>query len=451
MAVPAGAGLALAVAAVPAVLVGEGDGSWTFVYLALVTLVTAVSVTVAAARSHGRLRLAWGLVAVSCFVASVPLAEAGARGPTRGGGSWPLRLIAALLAAVSLVAFPGTVSGIRRWVLLGLDGWLLGGSLFVGLWLATVPGSRLLDSPESVAMGSVWLLGDLALASTVLALTLGLPRGTRTGGVLLALVGVALAHGDLYRAFVGEGSWTPITQGAYVASWTFAGVLIAVTPWVARSPFRAGTMRVPTSPGLRAPYLVACLAIASTTIAWAFGLPSDLLLSAVVTLWSLVTSQVLLAIENRRLVTQVSRQADMFRTKATQDGLTGLPNRSEFTGRVEAALHGSSRGHVAVLFIDLDGFKDVNDSFGHAVGDELLIETATRLAAEVRETDVVARFGGDEFVALLSEGRSTARRARTSRRSGPRRSGSPGGCAAPRRPRVSRRCDPGSGSSGRRR
>jgi diguanylate cyclase (GGDEF)-like protein len=396
--------VAVALGAVPAVLGGEGDGAWMFAYVAIVAVLAGVALLVAAARATGRLRLAWGLLASSCFMAGVVLGQLTiADRPT--AASWVPRLLASILAAVALAAFPGTVTGLQRWVLLGLDGWLLGGSVFVGLWLATVPGTRLVDSPEGLALGSIWLLGDLALVSTVLALTLRLPKGTRTGGAALALVGVALAHGDLYRAFVGDGTWTPITRAAYVGSWTAAGVLLAATPWLAHSPFRAGTMRVPTSPGLRLPYLVACVAIAATTIAWAFGRPSDPLLSAVVLtlLWSLVTSQVLLAIENRRLVSQVSRQADMFRTRATQDGLTGLPNRSEFTGRVEAALHGPHRGHVAVLFIDLDGFKDVNDSFGHAVGDELLIETATRLAAEVRETDVVARFGGDEFVALLND------------------------------------------------
>jgi diguanylate cyclase (GGDEF)-like protein len=99
----------------------------------------------------------------------------------------------------------------------------------------------------------------------------------------------------------------------------------------------------------------------------------------------------------------MTQQADLFRDRATRDLLTGLPNRDVFTGRVQLALTGETRGAVAVLFVDLDGFKDVNDSFGHAIGDELLVEAANRLAREVRETDVVARFGGDEFVALLAD------------------------------------------------
>ena len=124
--------VALAVAAVPVVLSGDGDGSWTFVYLAGITLVTSASVAVAAVRSSGRLRLAWGLMALSCAIAAVSLAQL-ALVPHPADGAWLPRFVAAVLAAAALVTFPGTVSGIQRWVLLGLDGWLLGGSLFVCL------------------------------------------------------------------------------------------------------------------------------------------------------------------------------------------------------------------------------------------------------------------------------------------------------------------------------
>ena len=86
--------------------------------------------------------------------------------------------------------------------------------------------------------------------------------------------------------------------------------------------------------------------------------------------------------------------------QALQDPLTGLANRTALWQHLERALD-DDRGHPAVLFIDLDDFKDINDSLGHTAGDELLIEMATRLHRCARSSDTVVRFGGDEFVLLL--------------------------------------------------
>src|SRR5690606_7465734 len=83
--------------------------------------------------------------------------------------------------------------------------------------------------------------------------------------------------------------------------------------------------------------------------------------------------------------------------------LTGLANRSLLDARLQQAIADARRckQHLAVLFIDLDRFKNINDSLGHQVGDELLVQVAERLRSEVRETDIVARLGGDEFVIAL--------------------------------------------------
>ena len=87
---------------------------------------------------------------------------------------------------------------------------------------------------------------------------------------------------------------------------------------------------------------------------------------------------------------------------ALHDHLTGLPNRSVFDDRLEHALQRRRNGHggVAVLFIDIDGFKRLNDSFGHGAGDDVLREAAARIRSAVRPHDTVARLGGDEFTVL---------------------------------------------------
>lgn len=88
---------------------------------------------------------------------------------------------------------------------------------------------------------------------------------------------------------------------------------------------------------------------------------------------------------------------------AHHDALTGLPNRTLFGDRFDMALRQAARkgDHVALLCLDLDGFKAINDSFGHGVGDQVLCEVAARLQRYVRDSDTVARMGGDEFSILL--------------------------------------------------
>ncbi|MGQ0508973.1 MAG: diguanylate cyclase domain-containing protein [Betaproteobacteria bacterium] len=90
---------------------------------------------------------------------------------------------------------------------------------------------------------------------------------------------------------------------------------------------------------------------------------------------------------------------------AHHDSLTGLPNRLLFNDRLQQALAQAKRNsrQFALLYLDLDRFKPVNDSFGHAIGDELLVNAGARLLRQVRESDTVARIGGDEFAVILAD------------------------------------------------
>jgi diguanylate cyclase len=104
----------------------------------------------------------------------------------------------------------------------------------------------------------------------------------------------------------------------------------------------------------------------------------------------------------QELVTLRAREAQAQRL-ADQDGLTGLYNRRRMLELLDSAIADAARKEqcVGLLFIDLNDFKSINDEYGHAAGDKILATVATRIAARVRNSDVVCRYGGDEFVVVL--------------------------------------------------
>lgn len=123
-----------------------------------------------------------------------------------------------------------------------------------------------------------------------------------------------------------------------------------------------------------------------------------------------------LAIAHVQDITDQRRAAEQLRWAATHDELTRLPNRSQFTAELTERLASSPLGSIAVMFIDLDNFKVINDSLGHATGDQLLRGMTQRLRAVLRDHDMLSRFGGDEFIVMLSQFGTDATPAATAER-----------------------------------
>jgi diguanylate cyclase (GGDEF)-like protein len=150
--------------------------------------------------------------------------------------------------------------------------------------------------------------------------------------------------------------------------------------------------------------------------AWAMVFPAGILLDAFAPsvhvedeVWNIPKYIVVVGI----LLTFLQEQIEKTEHLALHDALTGVPNRRLFEDRLQKALEHAERDDtgVAVLMVDLDGFKEVNDLYGHAMGDAVLVAFAERLQALVRKSDTVARTGGDEFTLIIADVRESWDRA----------------------------------------
>ena len=152
---------------------------------------------------------------------------------------------------------------------------------------------------------------------------------------------------------------------------------------------------VGTADVVAVPLLAGSTFLGVATAGWATGEAPTQLDGDVLARLRGVGDQATTALQKARLLATVSHQA-------THDALTGLPNRTLFLERLVATIPTAAEGaHVAVLFCDLDRFKQVNDTLGHAAGDELLRQVAARLRGAVRPGDLVGRLSGDEFAIIL--------------------------------------------------
>jgi len=236
--------------------------------------------------------------------------------------------------------------------------------------LVLAPGPKRGPTPYLVAALSLSLIGDV-LISMLPALLPALSRSgqaERLDGVLLianSLFVAALAHPDASRiADPGPKQMERLHPARVI----FLGVALLVLPVIA---------------GLRS---------------------FDSVLSRVSLLCSVTVLTTLILVRFVFVVREQERSRAALAHQAAHDQLTGLANRQAVRSQLEAVLARRRGGYAPVLFyLDLDGFKQVNDRHGHAAGDFLLVEFARRLRAELHPTDTAARLGGDEFVVLAEE------------------------------------------------
>ena len=210
----------------------------------------------------------------------------------------------------------------------------------------------------------------------VLPATLGNSESTAwRNGSTLRVTGICSVQIDAQQSVLGVGTAVPTTFRVLLSSSSDVLVLRKPSWWTPN-------------------HALAVLAVAlSGTLA---------VLAWVVSLRRRVDRQTSLLQEQTALLRE---SEERFRHMALHDGLTGLATRLLLQDRLEVALENARRGGagLAVLMLDLDRFKQVNDTFGHPAGDEVLRATATRLTQAVRASDTVARMGGDEFVILLPD------------------------------------------------
>ena len=233
-------------------------------------------------------------------------------------------------------------------------------------------------------------------------------RGTRSPALwLLATTMVAIFAGDLLYALHVAGAVSAAALGVsnllfLVAYVTLGAAALHPSMRVLTDPPPGGLR--PVGPG-RVLLITAALLL-PVVLAIMFPPRGHIDITTRLTLSAALT--VAVALRTVHAANSHARAVAAARRQATHDPLTGLPNRALLAQQVTAALAAGPDREVAVLFADLDGFKLVNDSWGHGVGDELLIAVSARLQAAVREQDLVCRFGGDEFVIVLSGRAGTA-------------------------------------------
>jgi diguanylate cyclase (GGDEF)-like protein len=247
----------------------------------------------------------------------------------------------------------------------------------------------------TTAMNLAYPIGDLLLLALVVGGTAMLANRKRATWILVALACGINAVGDTFNLLHNSVGMSAVGASFNATAWPVAILLFALAVWLQLDrPFQQQNKEV--TPGFVLPALAAAAGLVILTVASvhpiervAIGLAAASLVAAGIRMTMSVGTLRSMTIQRHR--------------QSMTDELTGLGNR-RYLLHVFDAYMGESvpiDQAMAVLFVDLDGFKEVNDSFGHAAGDHVLRQIGPRLAGSLRRTDVLVRLGGDEFAVLL--------------------------------------------------
>ncbi|MFP5254960.1 MAG: diguanylate cyclase domain-containing protein [Acidimicrobiia bacterium] len=311
---------------------------------------------------------------------------------------------------VGVVAFAG--GGRTAWFQLRnlLDSLLVATTALFVTWALVLGPVWRGDNGDAFAtvVSVAYPMTDLALA--VLAIVVVRRTDTSHRAALTWLAASLLVMGVVDSAFtwmLNQGTFS--AQHPIVMLWPAAYLLLAYSTTRAEEETEPQSGPEPLT-AVVAPYvpLVAAAAVAAPRLASAEALGPFLTAVGAVAVVLVLARQVLTTWDLRATVAALrAREAELHRL-AHQDPLTGVANRARLTERLEHLLTRPDAA-PAVVYIDLDGFKEVNDRFGHATGDQLLVEVSQRLVACTDEHMLLARLGGDEFVVLVEHGHDAAR------------------------------------------
>jgi diguanylate cyclase len=299
---------------------------------------------------------------------------------------------------VALFMLPGAPSTGRQRVRLAMDGLIVGGALllFGGVKLFALSGP---DSPRTLLLALIFPFLEI-VTFTVVVLIAADGRGAFRRVFALVVAGLAMrAIGDTW--YVAQSLRDAYRPGSLVdAGSILYCAFVALAARCQLLPARSPVGQLPGMSRLRA-LLPTAVVLVTAIVAGpppAGGPPPPLLVAAFITLF------VIMLIRQSWVVLENSALTERLAKLAYHDSLTGLPNRALLGEGMDAALATATRpGQVVVLMIDVDGFKRVNDSLGHAAGDRLLTAVAQRLRSVLRSTELMVRVGGDEFAILVTD------------------------------------------------